>query len=44
MKYLLAAVVLTLTGCTLTVSPDGSRTYSLDGTSTLRAIEIIETK
>jgi uncharacterized protein YceK len=34
---LLSFAVLTLTGCTLTVSPDGSRTYAPDP-ATLRVI------
>ena len=36
--------VAALSGCTLTVSPDGSRTYSSDSGAFLRAIEVIAEK
>lgn len=43
----LAAVVVVLilgTGCTLTVDPDGTRNWSIDGDEVARAIIIYSTK
>jgi len=34
------AIVLSLTGCSLTVGPDGARTWSLSGEEAARAIII----
>ena len=36
--------VFLLTGCTVTVAPDGSKSGTVDSASFLRAIEIISTK
>lgn len=45
MKLILIAITLAvLPGCTLTVSPDGSRTYSANGEQIMRAIEVIAEK
>lgn len=40
----LAVAVIILTGCTLTVRPDGSRTWKPEPETFLRAIEIIAEK
>jgi len=36
--------VFLLTGCTVTISPDGSKSGTVNGTQFLRAIEILATK
>lgn len=36
-----AALILICTSCTLTVSPDGSRTYGLNGEEAARAIIVL---
>jgi hypothetical protein len=41
---ILIAALAGLTSCTLTVSPDGSKSGTVDSASFLRAIEIIATK
>lgn len=40
----LVAIIILLNSCTLTVHPDGSRTYGLDGAQAARAIEIYYAK
>ena len=40
----LAVLVIVITGCTLTVAPDGSRTYKPDESSILRVAQIIADK
>lgn len=40
----IAVVVIVVTGCSLTLRPDGSRTYSTEPESFLRAIQIIAEK
>jgi hypothetical protein len=40
----LLIVVVILTGCTVTVSPDGSKSATVDAPSAIRFIEIIATK
>ena len=41
---LILAAIACLTGCSLTVSPDGSRTWSLNGDEAARAVIIISEK
>jgi len=38
------AIVCALTSCTLTVSPDGSRTYGIDGAQVVKGIIVIATE
>lgn len=38
------ALILICTSCTLTVSPDGSRTWGMNATETARAIVILSDK
>lgn len=40
----LIAIATSLSSCTLTISPDGSRTYATDPATFLRAIETIAEK
>lgn len=40
----LAVAVIVITGCTLSVKPDGSRTWTPEPETFLRAIEIIAEK
>ena len=42
MKTLLAIIAIVSTSCTLTVAPDGGRTWALDGEQVARAIIISE--
>tara|TARA_R110000868_G_scaffold306230_1_gene567467 strand:+ start:848 stop:994 length:147 start_codon:yes stop_codon:yes gene_type:complete len=43
MKIILAIIILSLTSCTLTINPDGSRTYGTDAkTAAIIANQIIE--
>jgi len=45
MKLLaLLAAIITLTGCSLTVAPDGARTWSLNGEEAARAVIIYSGK
>ena len=41
---LLLAAIATLTGCSLTVSPDGTRQWSVKGEEAARALVIISEK
>jgi hypothetical protein len=41
---LILAAIACLTGCSLTVAPDGSRTWSLNGEEAARAVIIISEK
>jgi len=41
---LLVAAVLYAVSCSLTVEPSGAKSFHLDGTQTLRAIEIFSAK
>ncbi len=42
MKLILALIIAaTLTSCSLTVSPDGTRAYKLDGEQVVRAAVIV---
>jgi hypothetical protein len=41
---LLLAAVIALTSCTMTISPDGSKSATVDAPSAIRVIEIIATK
>jgi len=41
---ILVVLIILLNSCTLTVHPDGSRTYGLDGEQAARAIEIYYAK
>jgi len=38
------AIIALMSGCTLTVAPDGTRTYGTDGEQVMRAIEILAEK
>ena len=40
----LVVLLFALSSCTLTVHPDGSRTYGIDGAQAARAIEIYSAK
>jgi hypothetical protein len=44
MKLVSLIVVLALTGCTMTVSPDGTREYRTEPETFLRAIEVLGQK
>lgn len=44
MKNISILVALFLTGCTLTVAPDGSRTWTMSGEEVGKAIIIISSK
>lgn len=37
-------LLVALTGCTLTIEPDGSKSATLDAPSAIRVLEIIATK
>lgn len=41
---LLLAALAGLTSCTVTISPDGSKSGTVNGTQFLRAVEILATK
>ena len=41
---LIIAAIATLTGCSLTVAPDGSREWSVNGEEAARALVIISEK
>jgi hypothetical protein len=41
---ILVVLTILLNSCTLTVHPDGSRTYGIDGEQAARAIEIYSAK
>jgi hypothetical protein len=41
---LIIAAIATLTGCSLTVSPDGTRQWSVNGDEAARALVIISEK
>ena len=41
---ILLAAIATLTGCSLTVAPDGSRQWSVNGEEAARALVIIAEK
>lgn len=41
---LILAAIATLTGCSLTVAPDGSREWSVNGEEAARALVIISEK
>lgn len=41
---LIALILAGMSSCTLTVHPDGSRTYGIDGEQAVRAIEIYSAK
>ena len=40
----LAAAIFIFTGCAYTITPDGARSFTLDGPGAVRAIEIIAEK
>ena len=43
MKLLIAIIIVAMTSCTITVHPDGSRTYGADAnTAAIIATQIIE--
>jgi hypothetical protein len=43
MKLIIAIIIAAMTSCTLTVNPDGSRTYGTDATTAaIIAAQIIE--
>ena len=46
MKTILILILLALAApsCTLTVAPDGSRTWAMDGAETARAIQVLSEK
>ena len=44
MKLALLFLLATLTSCSLTVAPDGSRTWTMSGEQAARAIEILSAK
>ena len=44
MKAILAIITLAATSCTLTVSPDGSRTYGMDAQQIVKGIVVIATE
>ena len=43
-SLILLAAIATLTGCSLTVSPDGTRQWSVSGDEAVRALVIISEK
>ena len=44
MKTILAIIILASTSCTLTVAPDGSRTWTMNGEQAARAAIILSEK
>jgi hypothetical protein len=42
--YPLLCAILTLTGCTVTVSPDGSKSATVDAPAVLKFLETYSTK
>lgn len=44
MKTTLLLVILSLTSCTVTMTPDGSKSATVDAPSAIRIIEILATK
>jgi len=43
-SLIILAAIATLTGCSLTVAPDGSREWSVNGEEAARALVIISEK
>ena len=44
MKIILAIAILSATSCTLSVAPDGSRVWSVNGVEAARVIRVINEK